>query len=111
MKLLCIGSFNQDIVYKVEHIAAAGETIAAQSRDIYWGGKGLNQAIALARSFSQVYMAGMVNEQESEIHTFLRENNVHDEYVFYSEQPTGHAVIYVDQSGQNSIKVFGGANQ
>lgn len=111
MKLLCIGSFNQDIVYKVEHIAAAGETIAAQSRDIYWGGKGLNQAIALARSFSQVYMAGMVNEQESEIHTFLRENNVHDEYVFYSEQPTGHAVIYVDQSGQNSITVFGGANQ
>ena len=42
---------------------------------------------------------------------FLRENNVHSDYVAFSEKPTGHAIICVDKNGQNSITVFGGANQ
>lgn len=111
MKILCVGSFNRDMVYDVDHIAASGETVLSHSRNIYWGGKGLNQAVALARSFDSVYMAGMVNTQEEEIRAFLRENRVHDDYIAFSEVPTGHAIICVDKKGQNSITVFGGANQ
>ena len=111
MKILCIGSFNQDMVYGVDHIAAGGETVLSKSRNIYWGGKGLNQAVALARSFDGVYMAGMVNETESNIVSFLQQNNVSSDYLAFSQEPTGHAIICVDKAGQNSITVFGGANQ
>lgn len=111
MKILCIGSINQDIVYNVEHIAAGGETVPSRSRNVYWGGKGLNQAVALARSFDEVYFAGMVNQSECAIREFCRDNHLKPDYMEYSEMPTGHAVIYVDRNGQNSITVFGGANQ
>lgn len=111
MKILCIGSFNKDLVYGVDHIAVGGETILSQSLHKYWGGKGLNQAVALARSFDEVYMAGRINSEDESLRAFMAENNLHDDYLAYSEQPTGHAVIYVDKKGQNSITVFGGANQ
>lgn len=111
MNILYMGSFNRDMVYAVDHIAAGGETVPAHSRNLYWGGKGLNQAVALARSFENVYMAGMVNTEDKVILDFLRENHVHGEYVAFSREPTGHAVICVDKTGQNSITVFGGANQ
>ena len=111
MKILCMGSFNQDMVYSVDHIAAGGETILADKRSLFWGGMGLNQAVALARSYDRVYMAGMVNPQESDVRQFLRENRLHDDFLAFSDQPTGHAIICVDRNGQNSITVFGGANQ
>ena len=111
MKIVCIGSFNRDMVYGVDHIAVGGETILSHSLSTYWGGKGLNQAVALARSFDGVYMAGLVNRREEAVCDFLRENNVHSDYVAFSEKPTGHAIICVDKNGQNSITVFGGANQ
>lgn len=111
MKILCIGSINQDIVYTVEHIAAGGETVLSRDRNVYWGGKGLNQAVALARSFDEVYFAGMVNQNECAIQDYFKSNHVKTDYMEYSEIPTGHAIIYVDCNGQNSITVFGGANQ
>ncbi|MEG0897891.1 MAG: PfkB family carbohydrate kinase, partial [Ruthenibacterium sp.] len=99
------------MVYRVDHIAVGGETILSQSLYKYWGGKGLNQAIALARSYDEVYMAGMINHEDASLRTFMAENNLHDDYLTYSQQPTGHAIICVDKKGQNSITVFGGANQ
>ncbi|HEX2946089.1 MAG TPA: ribokinase [Clostridia bacterium] len=111
MKILCIGSFNQDMVYSVDHIAAAGETVLSSALDRYWGGKGLNQAVATARSFDEVYIAGMVNRQEMNIRSFLKSNNLHDEFLAFSDKPTGHAIISVDKRGMNSITVYGGANQ
>lgn len=111
MKILCIGSFNQDMVYSVDHIPAAGETILSSGLNKYWGGKGLNQALAAARSYDEVYIAGMVNRQEESIRSFLTSNNLHDDFLEFSDQPTGHAIIYVDKEGMNSITVFGGANQ
>ena len=111
MKILCIGSFNRDMVYDVDHIAVGGETVRSSALHKYWGGKGLNQAVALARSFDEVYMAGMVNCEEGGVRDFLRENNVHDDFLAFADAPTGHAIICLDKNGQNSITVFGGTNQ
>ena len=58
MKVLDLGSLNIDHVYSVEHFVRPGETLAATRVENFCGGKGLNQAIALARAGAQVYMAG-----------------------------------------------------
>lgn len=111
MKIVVIGSCNRDIVYQVDHIAVGGETVIAKSLHKNWGGKGLNQAIAAARSFDGVYMAGMVNPSDADLRDAMRQNNLNEELLSYSDEPTGHAIIYVDKAGQNSITVFGGANR
>ena len=55
MKILDIGSLNMDKVYSVEHFVSAGETLTAGRLETFSGGKGLNQAIALARAGAEVY--------------------------------------------------------
>ena len=52
MKVLCFGSLNIDMVYTLPHIVNVGETLAATKVEVFPGGKGLNQAIALGRAFS-----------------------------------------------------------
>lgn len=47
MKVLNIGSLNIDYVYNVSHIVRPGETIATSDMNIYPGGKGINQSVAL----------------------------------------------------------------
>ena len=50
MKILNFGSLNLDYVYTVDHMAAAGETLASEGLQVFCGGKGLNQSIALAKA-------------------------------------------------------------
>lgn len=112
MRILCIGSFNRDIVYQVDHFAAGGETIHAASRAEHWGGKGLNQALAAARAGAEVYMAGCAGRADrSALEAFLQENGIDGSRVRWTDAPTGHAMICVDPAGQNSILVYGGSNR
>lgn len=60
MKVLNFGSLNIDYVYQVESILIPGETQASKDRQIFCGGKGLNQSIALAKAGIPVYHAGMI---------------------------------------------------
>ena len=46
MKVLCFGSLNIDYTYKVDHFVKKGETLSAESLQVFCGGKGLNQSIA-----------------------------------------------------------------
>lgn len=110
MKIICMGSFNRDMVYAVEHIAAPGETIAADSVAVHWGGKGLNQALALSRAYNAVSMAGFVHKNDADVLALLQENKIDAACVQFSDTPTGHAIISVDAHGQNSILLFHGAN-
>ena len=50
MKIYNLGSLNIDYVYSVAHFTRAGETLAARNMQIFPGGKGLNQSIAVARA-------------------------------------------------------------
>ena len=111
-KILNYGSLNIDYVYAVDHFVMPGETLAAKSRNIFAGGKGLNQSVALARAGGEVYHAGAVGAEDSKV--LLQEissNGIHDDFLAKRDMPSGHTIIQVDKNGQNCILLYGGANQ
>lgn len=59
-RFLVMGSLNYDYIYSLDHIVAPGETIASAKLDKTCGGKGFNQAAALAKAGAKVYLAGLV---------------------------------------------------
>ena len=59
-KVLVFGSLNIDYVYKLDHIVKDGETISCSSMVKSAGGKGANQAAAIAKAGLDVYMAGKI---------------------------------------------------
>ncbi|MDR2504481.1 MAG: ribokinase [Oscillospiraceae bacterium] len=111
MKLLVFGSLNIDDVYLVDHLVKEGETIDSRSYTRCEGGKGLNQAIALAKAGAEVYFAGAVGEDGAFLPAFLSSFGVRTEYIKTVDEPTGRAIIQVDDAGRNSIILYGGANR
>lgn len=113
MKILNFGSLNLDYVYSVDRFVRPGETKSSKSMQIFSGGKGLNQSIALARSGVEVYHAGAVGKSDGgKLIDILKTNNVNIDYIAqYDDVSTGHAIIQVDEDGQNCILLYGGANQ
>lgn len=110
-RILNFGSLNLDHVYHVDHIASPGETIDAADVQVNCGGKGLNQSIALARAGAEVFHAGLVAEDGQALIEVCRAAGVDVSLVRVVPGCTGHAIIQVDRSGQNSIVLFGGANR
>ncbi|MCL2360584.1 MAG: ribokinase [Defluviitaleaceae bacterium] len=110
-RILNIGSINIDYVYSVPHFVRGGETLSAESRQIFPGGKGMNQSVALARSGGSVTHAGMIGDDGKYLLDVLQEAGVDTGLVAIGNEPTGHAIIQVNGEGQNSILLFPGANQ
>ena len=112
MKALCFGSLNIDNVYHVSHFVAGGETLSASELNIFSGGKGLNQSIALSRAGLEVYHAGAVGTDGQFLLEELNKANVDTRYVtILDDTRTGHAIIQKRDDGDNCILLFGGANQ
>jgi len=111
MNILNIGSMNLDLVYTVDHIVQPGETESAFSLDTFLGGKGLNQSIALAKAGNTVYLAGMIGEDGQCFLDACRQYGVCAEHIRQVAGKSGHAVIQRDRAAQNSILLYGGANQ
>lgn len=111
MKVLNIGSLNLDYVYNLDHIVQPGETESAESRNVFLGGKGINQSMALAKAGAEIYHGGLIGEDGQPFLEACREYGVHAEYIRKIDAPTGHAIIQVDQKAQNCILLYGGANQ
>lgn len=111
MNILNIGSVNIDKVYGVEHFVCAGETLTAGHMDTFPGGKGLNQSIALARAGAKVWAAGAVGPDGQFLVELLRQSGADVSLLqTLEDMPTGHAIIQLDPSGQNSIIISAGAN-
>ena len=110
-KILSFGAMNLDYVYGVNHFARAGESLAVNSFETYYGGKGLNQSIAIARAGGIVHHAGVVGKDGMKLIENLQANNVNTEAIRICDTPTGHAIIQCDPNGQNSILYYGGANR
>ena len=112
MKVLNYGSLNIDNVYSVEHFVRGGETLSSSKMEIFSGGKGLNQSIALSKSGVEVWHAGAVGESDGEfLLRQLEEAGVNVSLVAHTAGKTGHAIIQRDMEGQNCILLYGGANQ
>ena len=111
MKVLCFGSLNIDYTYSVPHFVRRGETLSCTELRLFPGGKGLNQAIALARAGLDVSLAGAIGEDGRFLLSELRENGVDTRCVdVLPGLRTGHAIIQNDAAGDNCILVYGGAN-
>lgn len=111
MKVLNFGSLNLDYTYAVDHMVAAGETLASAGMNIFCGGKGLNQSLALAKAGVPVYHAGQIGEDGDILLETCKNGGVNAEYIKKIQGKTGHAIIQVDKSGQNCILLYGGANR
>lgn len=89
-----------------------GETLASNALNIYTGGKGLNQSVALGRAGVKTYHAGAIGEDGQFLLDFLKKSGVDTTYVSKTDETrTGNAIIQTDKTGDNCILLFGGANQ
>ena len=112
MKVLNFGSLNIDYVYDVDNFVKKGETISSKTLNVFCGGKGLNQSVALARAGAEAYHAGMIGEDGKFLLDLLKEAGVNiDNVVIRDDIRTGNAIIQRDKSGDNCIILFSGANR
>ena len=110
--LINFGSLNIDYVYQMEKIVAPGETLSSKKRSIFPGGKGLNQSVAAARAGAMVRHAGFVGKNDGAfLAKLLEEADVDTTLLERVEAANGHAVIQVEDSGENCILLYGGTNQ
>jgi ribokinase len=105
------GSINVDHVYRVAEMPSPGETLAAGSYQKLLGGKGINQSIAIARAGQAPVHVGAVGSDDGWTMEQVKNFGIDTAHIAQSARPTGHAVIYVDDAGENQIVIFGGANQ
>ena len=110
-RITVVGSINVDLVARCERLPRPGETVTGATFARYPGGKGANQAVACARLGAEVTMIGAVGHDAlaEEAVAGLRTSGVALELA-ESENPTGIAVILVDETGETEIVVAPGAN-
>ena len=111
MKVLNYGSMNIDHVYQVDQIVQPGQTIDSYGVNVFPGGKGMNQSIAIARAGCRVYHAGNIGADGQFMKELLEEAGADCTWLRTVEVGTGSTFIQVDSNGQNCIVLNGGANR
>jgi ribokinase len=111
MAIYNLGSINIDHSYRMDHLPAPGETIAARTLQTGLGGKGGNQSIAIARAGGLVRHIGAIGPEGQWTVDRLAADGVDVSHVARGEVPTGHAIIAVDDAAENAIILFPGANR
>lgn len=81
MRVLNMGSLNLDYVYSVDHIILPDETKATGSRNIYLGGKGMNQSCALAKAGIEVYHGGLIGGDGRAFLDACKEYGIHSKFI------------------------------
>lgn len=109
-KVLCFGSINIDHVYGVCDFVQPGETVSCKSHTLCPGGKGFNQAVALARAGCPVWFSGKHGADADFMIEMLRAERIDTSLLHRTQTGSGHTVIQVTESGQNCIIVCPGAN-
>lgn len=110
MPIWNLGSINIDHAFRLPHIPAPGETLAATSRSSGLGGKGANMSVASARAGARCHHIGAVGEDGTWARDRLMEYGVDTRFISLSDQPTGQAIIALADDGENAIILLAGAN-
>ena len=108
-----VGSLNMDFVVRVATLPRPGETVAGHGFATIPGGKGANQACAAGKLGGRARMVGRVGGDVfgAQLCESLRAAGVDTGPVRVTEgSPTGVALIFVEEGGQNEIVVASGAN-
>lgn len=112
-KIVVVGSSNVDLIMKMVHLPEKGETVTDAEFFQVYGGKGANQAVAAARAGGNVAFVSCVGKDAYTPQMVHNYNNdgIDIRFVFKEENiASGHALIMIDQTGENIISVAPGAN-
>jgi len=109
-KILNYGSLNLDYVYGVAHFVQPGETVSSGSYAVNCGGKGLNQSIACAKAGGRVFHAGKIGTEGIRLKEELEKNDVDTSFLIQGKGSNGHAIIQVNEEGNNCILLYAGSN-
>jgi ribokinase len=111
-RIVVVGSSNTDMILKLDRIPRPGETILGGEFVTAAGGKGANQAVAAAKAGGDVTLVARVGRDmfgEQAVAGF-KEHSINVDYIQKDKSPSGVALIFVADDGENSIGVGGGAN-
>ena len=111
-KIIVIGSSNTDMIVRSEHLPRAGESVIGGDFMMAGGGKGANQAVAVARMGHRVLFVAAVGNDifgNAAIEGY-KNFGIDTSLIVRKNEPSGVALIMVDGAGQNSISVALGAN-
>jgi ribokinase len=110
--IVVVGSINLDLVASTDRIPQVGETVIGRTFTTFFGGKGANQAVAVARLGYPVSMVGNVGNDAfgTQLRDGLAEAGVDTKFVGTVEGSSGTALIITGANGENSIVVVPGAN-
>lgn len=110
--IVVVGSLNIDLVVEVERRPEKGETLLGQDFHTFPGGKGANQAVAIARLGEECTMLGCIGSDANGkvMYNILEKEGLETAYLKQVEGPNGVAVIMLSEQ-DNSIVVVPGANQ
>lgn len=112
MTIWNLGSINIDHVYRLDQLPRPGETIAARSYAVGLGGKGANQSVAAAQAGAMTLHLGAMGTGDEWVIDRLRTAGVcTSQLQRLPDEATGHAIILLDGSGENSIVIHPGANR
>ena len=114
LRACVVGSVNVDLFLLVDALPAQGETVLGRDAWRAVGGKGANQAVALARLGASVSLVGAVGDDgdgRAAAAAVAAAGVEHGGLHRIAERPTGLAAITVDDHGENTIVVTSGANE
>jgi ribokinase len=112
-RILVVGSTNTDMVIKANHLPQPGETVLGGTFFMNPGGKGANQAVAIARLEGKIAFicktgADLFGQESQQL---FKNEGINTSYVFSdADYPSGVALITVDENAENCIVVASGAN-
>lgn len=112
-RVVVVGSLNVDLVTRVERHPKPGETVVGSGLERLAGGKGANQAVAASVAGAAVVMVGCVGSDDAGSAYVTRLSALGIDVSGIRARPdcvTGHALITVDEAGENSVVVVAGAN-
>ena len=110
--VVVVGSANLDLVARTARLPGPGETVTGRDYMETCGGKGVNQAVAAARTGARVAFVGAVGRDHAGevVRAVLTADGVDVSHLATLDVPTGRALIGVADSGENAIIVVPGAN-
>jgi len=111
--IVVIGSSNTDMIVKLDRLPKPGETVLGGEFSTAAGGKGANQAVAAARAGGKVTFVARVGDDvfgRQAVEGFVADGIDTGHVITDPDAPSGVALIFVDERGENSIAVASGAN-
>jgi len=110
MTIYNLGSINIDHLYMLKRIPKPGETVSSIESLTNIGGKGLNISVAAYRSGADVRHIGIIGSADKFVLDMIADLGLDCALISQIDTRTGHAIVYVDETSENSIVVHSGAN-